>query len=55
MSAPSDPRIFHILHVDRLRSVIRDGFLWSDAKVARSSLPGTEIGMCGIKKRRRAG
>ena len=49
---PAQPKIYHIAHIDRLPSIIADGFLWSDSVVARRSKPGTTIGMSGIKTRR---
>ncbi len=49
---PSRPKIYHIVHIDRLPSIIADGYLWCDAEVARRSSPGTTIGMDGIKRRR---
>lgn len=52
MQQPSNPRIYHILHFDRLPSVIRDGFLFSDAIMNRRSTGGTTIGMSTIKQRR---
>jgi len=52
MAIPDDPKIYHIIHVDKLPSVIADGFLWSDAEVQRRSSPGTTIGMPHIKNRR---
>ena len=52
MSIPDQPKIYHILHVDRLASVLTGGGLWSDAKVLEHTLPGTTIGMSGIKERR---
>jgi hypothetical protein len=52
MQQPSNPKIYHILHFDRLPSVIRDGFLFSDAIINRRSASGTTIGMCAIKQRR---
>lgn len=52
MPIPAIPKIYHILHVDRLASVLADGGLWSDAKVQEHSSPGTTIGMSGIKERR---
>jgi len=52
MQQPSNPRIYHILHCDRLPSVIRDGFLFSDAIMNRRSASGTMIGMSAIKQRR---
>jgi hypothetical protein len=30
MAAPANPRVYHIIHVDRLSSVIADGHLWCD-------------------------
>ncbi len=53
MSAPADPSIYHIVHVDRLASIVADGFLWCDAEAARRRSPGTVIGMSEIKARRR--
>jgi hypothetical protein len=38
--------------MDRLESIIADGFLWSDAEVQRRSPSGTTIGMSAIKQRR---
>jgi hypothetical protein len=52
MNVPAQPKIYHIVHVDRLPSVIADGWLWCDAEIVRLSPPGTNIGMTGIKQRR---
>jgi hypothetical protein len=52
MSIPAQPKIYHILHMDRLASVLECGGLLSDAKTMEHSLPGTMIGMSGIKQRR---
>lgn len=52
MSIPSKLRIYHIVHVDRLPSIITDNWLWCDAEVVRRSPPGTTIGMNKIKQRR---
>ena len=49
---PAKPKIYHIVHVDRLPSIIRDGFLRCDAKVIQRGLPGTTIGISTIKQRR---
>lgn len=54
MAIPHQPKIYHILHVDRLASVLADGGLWSDAKVQQHASPGTTIGMSSIKERRLA-
>ncbi len=50
--APAQPKIDHIVHVDRLASIVSDGQLWSDSVVMQRSGGGTTIGMSGIKKRR---
>ena len=52
MPVPTNPKIYHIVHVDRLPSIIADGCLWSDGEVVRRMLPGTSIGMADIKRRR---
>lgn len=49
---PAHPKIYHIVHVDRLPSIIASGCLWSDAEIVRRTPPGTTIGMNGIKQRR---
>jgi hypothetical protein len=49
---PAHPKIYHIVHVDRLPSIIADGCLWSDAVMAARQGPGTMIGMSTIKARR---
>jgi ssDNA thymidine ADP-ribosyltransferase, DarT len=52
MHTPARPKIYHIVHVDRLASIIGDGWLWSDAEIVATQRPGTTIGMSGIKARR---
>ena len=52
MSAPAAPRIYHIVHVDRLASIVADGNLWCDVEIVRRRPPGTAIGMDDIKRRR---
>lgn len=52
MPVPADPKIYHIVHVDRLPSIIADGFIWSDAEAGRSGASGTTIGMGAIKQQR---
>ena len=47
-----NPKIYHIVHVDRLASIIADGHLWSDAEARRRRVGGTTIGMNSIKERR---
>lgn len=53
MSVPEQPQIYHIVHVDRLKSIIQDGFIWCDTKVLAKASPGTTIGMPKIKQQRR--
>ena len=52
MVPPTNPKIYHIVHVDRLPSIVSDSFLWSDGEVQRRARPGTTIGMSTIKQRR---
>ncbi|OFW09804.1 MAG: hypothetical protein A3G20_03960 [Acidobacteria bacterium RIFCSPLOWO2_12_FULL_59_11] len=49
---PAHPKIYHIVHVDLLVSIIDDGFLWSDSGMVGRAQPGTTIGMGAIKQRR---
>ena len=35
MPVPDRPQIFHIVHVDNLASIVKDGFLWPDAVMAQ--------------------
>ena len=51
-AVPKNPQIVHIMHVDRLTSVVKEGHLWCDAVVAERSFPGTTIGISDIKQRR---
>ena len=52
MTVPAQPKIYHIMHVDRLPSIVADGGLWCDREVARRRSAGTTIGMSTIKDRR---
>ncbi|MCY4652602.1 MAG: DUF4433 domain-containing protein [Dehalococcoidia bacterium] len=52
MPVPARPKIYHIVHVDRLDSIIADGYLWCDAETGRRPTSGTTIGMDSIKSRR---
>lgn len=54
MAMPAQPKVYHIVHVDRLESVVADGCLWCDAEIDRRAPPGTTIGMSAIKQRRLA-
>lgn len=52
MMVPTRPKIYHIVHVNKLTSIIRDGHIWCDAEMARRAPAGTVIGMSSIKQRR---
>jgi hypothetical protein len=52
MPVPAQPKIYHIVHVDRLASIVGDGFIWSDEIMGQRQGPGTTIGMSNIKARR---
>jgi len=52
MAVPTHPKIYHIVHVDRLPSIIASGCLLCDAEIVRREPPGTTIGMNAIKWRR---
>ena len=56
MPPPANPKIYHIVHMDRLSSIIADGHLWCDAEIARREAgkpgAGTTIGLSSIKQRR---
>ena len=50
MIVPPNPKIYHIVHVDRLPSIIEDGQLWCDAEMVQRGETGTAIGMDKIKQ-----
>lgn len=50
---PRNPKIYHIVHGDRLKSIIHNGSLWCDDEAQQRNAPGTMIGMAHIKARRR--
>ena len=53
MNTPDNPKIYHIVHVDRLASIVSKEFHFCDACVQEdSSLSGTKRGMSNIKSRR---
>jgi hypothetical protein len=50
---PAGQKIYHVVHVDRLPSIVGDGELWCDsAMLNRQGNVGTVIGMSTIKQRR---
>ena len=52
MTVPAQTKLYHIVHVDRLPSIVADACLWCDAEIVRRNPPGTTIGMNSIKCRR---
>ena len=52
MTVPAQPKIYHIVHVDRLPSIVVDSNLWCDALITKRVPAGTTIGMGRIKQRR---
>lgn len=54
-TVPQTIRAYHIVHCDRLASILKDGFLYSDSEIAqRHNGEGTVIGYDHIKARRLA-
>ena len=49
---PVNPKIYHIVHLDRLSSILHDGGLFSDRVISQRANAGTIIGMNQIKDRR---
>jgi hypothetical protein len=49
---PAHPKIYHIVNVDRLASIIAHDKLLCDSEIVKLQLPGTTIGMGSIKERR---
>lgn len=52
MATPANPKIYHIVHVDRLPSILASGGLSSDAYVRANGCGGTTIGMGDLKATR---
>ena len=52
MAVPERPRIYHITHVDNIKSIAADGGLVSDAVMVARGGPPASIGMSEIKRRR---
>ena len=51
MPVPTAPKLYHIVHLDNLASIVGDGCLWADAVMVQRT-GGTTIGMSEIKQRR---
>jgi len=54
MAANADPLIFHITHIENLRSIVSAGGLWSDARRVEHGFSVRNIGHAHIKQRRLA-
>ena len=52
MPIPANPKLYHIVHMDRLQSIIATGGLLSDAHIAAQAIVDSMIGMSHIKQRR---
>ena len=49
---PVSPKLYHIVHVDRLESITASDGLFCDAEANSRGFPGTTIGIPSIKRRR---
>ena len=45
MLVPANPKIYRIVHVDRLSSILSDNAMWSDSEARNRDVGGSEIGM----------
>ncbi|MCY4042263.1 MAG: DUF4433 domain-containing protein, partial [Candidatus Dadabacteria bacterium] len=52
MSVPENPKIYHIVHVDRLPHILDASYILSDSKMSKRNHSGTKIGNPKIKSRR---
>ncbi len=52
MAFPNGQKIYHIVHWDRLPSILQWSYLYSDKLVRNHNLPGTPIGYDHLKERR---
>lgn len=52
MAVPAQPKVYHIVHADRLPSIVADRKLWCDAEIVQRAPTGPMIGMSSIKRRR---
>ena len=52
MTQPSNPKIYHITHVDNLPAIVAAGELCSDSRMRRRGGPTASVGMAKIKARR---
>ncbi|MFK5892280.1 MAG: DUF4433 domain-containing protein [Pseudomonadota bacterium] len=52
MNVPDKPKNHHIIHLDRLISIVHKATLWCDKVVVNQGFDGTSVGMSKIKQRR---
>lgn len=52
MTVPDKPKIYHIVHLDRLQSIVNDGYLFADSIMTNRNNIGSVIGLPRIKQRR---
>ena len=52
VNIPNPIKIYHIVHIDNLPSIIEDDCLFSDAEMCKRPQDGVVIGMNKIKDRR---
>ncbi|MGC9155760.1 MAG: type II toxin-antitoxin system toxin DNA ADP-ribosyl transferase DarT [Ferrimicrobium sp.] len=49
---PAMPKVYHIVHLDRLAAIVEEGVLLCDATISQRTQVGSVIGMQAIKERR---
>lgn len=49
---PTNPKIYHIIHIDNLSSIIKDGYIFSDKIMKENNKNSINVGMTAIKARR---
>ena len=52
MPVPAQPKIYHIVHMDRLPGIAKENGLWCMTEVEKRSLAGTSIGLRQVKASR---
>lgn len=52
MTLPTNPKLYHIVHIDRLASILAAGGLYSDSRMRAEGCGGTTIGMGDLKSLR---
>lgn len=52
MTVPANAKLYHIVHIDRLASILASGGLYSDSRMRTEECGGTTIGMGDLKSLR---